>query len=126
TNGARIDPTEALSIYNKKQFHHVYPRAYLKALGITKDDNLLVNICMLSASANLEISDKNPNEYLPASAIRLGTLADSVFASNLLPLPSQLDYSKATYEDFIKSRTTILMEYISRLCDGEIQGRHPH
>ncbi len=35
TNGARIDTDDALSMYNKKQYHHFYPRAYLKKYGIS-------------------------------------------------------------------------------------------
>ena len=33
TNGAYIDPSVALSAYNKKQFHHIHPRAHLKRVG---------------------------------------------------------------------------------------------
>jgi hypothetical protein len=65
-NGVAIDTSEALSAFNKKQYHHVYPRAFLKRSKETLDDNLLANICMLSAAANLKISDDEPSDYIPA------------------------------------------------------------
>jgi hypothetical protein len=120
TNGAYIDSAIALSAYNKKQFHHVYPRAYLKRIGAETDDNLIINICMLSAVANNTISDSNPVEYLPKYAEILGESADSVFESNILPKPSELDYSKSTYDDFLDARSPLVASFIAQLCDGHI------
>lgn len=121
TNGAQIDPTLALSAYNKKQFHHVYPRAYLKRTGTMTDDNLVINICMLAAAGNNVISDADPKVYLPRCARGLGKSADSVFASNLLPLPSQFDYSIAEYEGFLEERAKIVAKFIKSLCEGNIR-----
>lgn len=122
TNGSRIDSSVALSSYNKKEFHHVYPRAHLKRQGIVKDDNLLINISMLAAAANKEISDKDPNVYLPDCITKLGSTADTVFASNLLPPPSTFDYSTASYSDFLAARLTIVEKFVGELCDGYV---HP-
>jgi hypothetical protein len=118
TNGVTIDTSEALSFFNKKQYHHVYPRAFLKRHGVPMDDNLLANICMLSAQANNKISDDAPAKYLPAIALALGTGADSVFLSNLLPAPSSFDYANSTYEEFIASRVTLIDDYARNLCNG--------
>lgn len=117
TNGAYIDPAVALSSYNKKQFHHVYPRAYLRRKGL-RNDNLLINICMLAAAGNIAVSDDDPNIYLPALASELGDSADSVFASNLLPRPSEFESSRASYDDFLRGRLPIVRQFVSRLCEG--------
>jgi hypothetical protein len=117
TNGALIDPADALSSYNKKQFHHVYPRAYLRRQGI-KNDNLLLNICMLAAAGNLAVSDDDPHIYLPQLAQDLGNNADAVFASNLLPKPSRFDYANATYIEFLTTRTGIIRDFVMQLCRG--------
>ena len=85
TSGALIDPAQALSSYNKKQFHHVYPRAFLKRTGVSTNDNLLANICMLTAVANNLIKDSDPAKYIPAVVEVLGGDADEVFSSNMLP-----------------------------------------
>jgi hypothetical protein len=120
TNGASIDVSLALSSYNKKQFHHVYPRAYLKKNKSQINDNLVINICMLAAAANNEVSDSNPNLYLPQCADKLGQSADSVFASNLLPKPSSFDYENASYEMFLHERAQLLVSFVGELCEGHV------
>jgi hypothetical protein len=88
-----VDPAIALSSHNKKQFHHVYPRNHLKKIHERINDNLLINICMLSAAGNNAISDTDPKIYLPGCTARLGQNANDVFASNLLPKPNEFDYA---------------------------------
>jgi hypothetical protein len=120
TNGASVDPATALSSYNKKQFHHVYPRGFLKREKTKTDDNLVINICMLAAAGNNAISDANPNEYLPRCATILGERADTVFASNLLPRPSEFNYMRASYNDFLEARAILVTNFITKLCNGDI------
>lgn len=118
TNGAYIDPAVALSAFNKKQFHHVYPRAHLRRSGSTTDDNLVINMAMLSAAGNNAVSDADPKSYLPQLAAALGAGADAVFESNLLPEPSRLDYSSTTYEAFLAERAKLVVEFVHELCGG--------
>jgi hypothetical protein len=118
TNGAFIDTTEALSAYNKKQYHHLYPRAFLRRVGVKTDDNLLINICMLSAAGNNTISATDPKQYLPYYAELLADEADSVFSSNLLPKPSDFNYRKAEYEEFLDTRAAVIASFVNQLCDG--------
>jgi len=119
TNGALIDPAQALSSYNKKQFHHVYPRAFLKRIGVNTNDNLLANICMLAAVANNLISDSDPAKYVPATVAKLGTDADEVFRSNILPTPSSFEYATATYDEFLDSRIPLMASVVQKLCAGD-------
>jgi hypothetical protein len=118
TNGALIDPEQALSAYNKKQFHHVYPRAHLKRINATTNDNLLVNICMLAAAGNNAVSDANPADYIPALVEILGENADVVFSSNMLPAPSTFDYAKSSYDEFVDARITLIENTVQKLCAG--------
>jgi len=119
TNGALIDPAQALSSYNKKQFHHIYPRAFLRRAGIIENDNLLANICMLSAAGNNLISDSNPARYIPDVVATLGISSDEVFRSNILPAPSSFDYTSGTYDRFLDSRIAMLVSAVQRLCAGD-------
>lgn len=118
TNGALIDPEIALSNYNKKQFHHIYPKAYLKRIKAQGEHNSLANFCMLAASENNSVSDDNPNEYLPKLAVALGDEANKVFESNFLPSPDKFDYSNLKYEEFLELRTELLLEAIGQLSNG--------
>lgn len=118
TNGALIDPEVALSNYNKKQFHHIYPRAHLKRIKAPGEHNSLANFCMLAASENIAVSDDHPNEYLPKLAKSLGDNAEAVFESNFLPSPSNMDYSNLDYADFLEARSQLLLDAINRLAKG--------
>ncbi len=118
TNGAAIDTTEALSLFNKKQYHHVYPRAHLRRINEPINDNLVINICMISAAGNLKISDDDPAKYIPQLNVELGAGADSIFESNLLPAPSKFDYGTAKYEQFLSARADMVVSLTNRLCEG--------
>ncbi|QNE77641.1 hypothetical protein F0344_26300 [Streptomyces finlayi] len=63
--GLVIDVADALSWQNGKQFHHFFPRAYLKKEGVKSgQDNVCGNLIMLSAITNNWISDRRPSAYL--------------------------------------------------------------
>lgn len=128
SNGIAIDVADALSIYNKKQFHHIYPRNHLKEQAalpanskakLVEMSNSLVNICMLTASENIKISDEAPQNYIPECLSNLGSASEEVFASNLLPSPKEFDYSTASYEEFLAVRSLTLESYIKQLCDSD-------
>lgn len=119
TNGARIDTAEALSIFNKKEFHHIFPRAFLKRTGASGDQNSLVNICMLSASENKIVSDNDPNVYLVDMIQKHGSQAGEIFSSNLLEDPLNLSYETTTYDQFLASRSQIIHDKIQKVCRGE-------
>lgn len=119
TNGAKIDTANALSNFNKKQFHHIYPQAYLKRIASKSDSNIIINICILAASENNSISDQNPNEYFPKLIEQLGDRVHEVFTTNLLPLLSKAEYSQLSYEDFLELRSEIIYHHIEKLCSGQ-------
>ncbi len=120
TNGALIDSSVALSAWNKKEFHHIYPKAFLKRKSTTTESNLLSNICLLASSENKRISDDNPQEYLPRLASGFGKDATDIFLSNLLPLPDRFDYRTKEYSDFLQERSKILSSQFARLCEGDV------
>jgi hypothetical protein len=119
TNSAKIDVTIALSHFNKKEFHHIFPRNYLKVNQIKGEHNAIANICMLAASENKAISDQNPQHYLPGCAGYGTTTGDTIFKSNALPLPSKFDYAKATYDAFLDKRKLIISAIVDNLCNGQ-------
>jgi hypothetical protein len=119
TNGLAIDTHQALSIYNKHQFHHLFPIAFMRRTSPTTDANLLMNICMLAAKENLDVRDANPNEYLPRLIVGLGPDVEAVFESNLLPPPSMLDYGTVGFTDFLDARALYAADWIQKLCSGE-------
>jgi hypothetical protein len=119
TNGIAVDPADALSIYNQKQFHHIYPRAHLKKIGAPGNHNSIANICILAASENRLISDDDPHVYLPKCVADLGNQSSAVFAASLLPDPTSFPYASASFEDFSSARAALIAALVDRLCDGE-------
>jgi hypothetical protein len=120
TNGTVIDTAIALSQFNKKQFHHIFPKAYLKQINEHSDHNSILNVCMLAASENNTVSDSDPHEYLPKYISELRDEAETVLESNFLPSPKTFDYKTESYSSFIKKREALLAPYWAALCDGNI------
>ena len=118
TNGSMIDTSEALSVYNRKQFHHIFPEGYLKRIDPDQERSLLLNFCMLAASENNFISNADPHNYLPQVISKLGDDAVAIFRSNVLPLPDQFDYASADLNSFLDARTPIVEKLVSELCEG--------
>ena len=117
TNGEKIDTMAALSIYNEKEFHHIFPRDFLKSLDVDKDKrNAIANICMLSASQNKYVSSNAPSLYLSESFKNLGKEAEAVFQSNLIS-PSLISaWRNDDYETFLKERAENILSIICELC----------
>jgi hypothetical protein len=80
-SGKSIDLDKVLQRYNRSEFHHIYPRAFLRELGVRDSDiNVLGNFCFLSAAENKNIGRKRPSAYvgdLGVPATREQTLASA-------------------------------------------------
>ncbi len=64
-NGNKIDLGTALSKYNSKEFHHIFPRTFLKNKGVeTEKINSLCNFSFIPADSNKTISGKSPSDYI--------------------------------------------------------------
>lgn len=63
--GQRIDPRPSLSWSTDKEFHHFFPRDYLKRVGVTPGRaNAAGNIVLLGSASNIAISNMAPADYL--------------------------------------------------------------
>lgn len=98
TNGEVIDIRIALSTFNNKEFHHIFPKDFLKKLGIPPERrNAIANICMLSAAQNKQVSNDPPSLYLIKSFNALGNDANIVFESNLISKRAWQPILETTY-----------------------------
>ena len=63
--GQRIDVGRALSWQNDKEFHHFFPRAFLRSRGgSSARANVCGNLVMLTSVSNIWVSDRPPSLYL--------------------------------------------------------------
>lgn len=111
--GSEVDLGSVLSGYNARQFHHIYPKAYLNDQGISfHEANVISNICFLSASENNAISDEAPEIYF--KKIPIGQ-SDAIFGAALIPEKAR--NGKLSFEEFIDLRTKELTRVGQLLVD---------
>ena len=111
TNGEVIDTERALSIFNDKEFHHIFPKAFLKNLGVEiPKRNNICNVCFLTASQNKKVSNAAPSEYLSDSIRNNGDEARAILKSNLLLYEDDAPWINDDYESFLEQRSSILLE----------------
>lgn len=114
--GKVVDLETALSAYNARQFHHVYPKAFLSKQGFAfHESNIIANIAFLTAQDNNSISDSDPEVYFPKvhDAER-----ELIFDSAMInPVLRNGDKS---YQEFIEIRENDLIDLASKAMTGRI------
>lgn len=106
----RIDLGRALSSYNRKEYHHVFPNAFLSKQGTDKAQRFsIVNFCFLPAKSNKKISSKSPSDYF-FSLIPNDKLQEILY-TNLLPADMSL-YKNNNYTNFLEKRAQLILEKI--------------
>lgn len=98
--GAAIDPGQALAWENQKEFHHFFPRDYLKNQDVPQTRiNCLANIVMLTSASNKRISNRAPSDYLKEVEKAAGENLQAWLDSNLI---SEAAFEAAKKDDFEK------------------------
>lgn len=103
----RIDIVQSLSKYNRKQFHHIFPNAFLKKQGFPHNKIFsLSNFCFLPADTNKKISKKKPSDYffnlIPQDDF------NEILNSNLIPLTKDI-FTTDNYNDFLDKRAELIV-----------------
>lgn len=84
-DGSAINIHRALNQVNRHEFHHLFPKAYLKAMGINDAmANQHANICLLSSYNNKVISDSKPSDYFTYVSAQLGNQTHEVLYTNYI------------------------------------------
>ncbi|MBD2296694.1 DUF262 domain-containing protein [Anabaena sphaerica FACHB-251] len=112
-SGQDIDLDKVLQKYNRTEFHHIYPKAYLKSKFEDSFINCLANFCFLNSSENKKISAKKPSEYV--KMMPKGKSLEYILDSALCP--------SNTFEDnfnaFINERVELLFAFAKKLIQDE-------
>lgn len=106
--GAPISLREVLSSYNRNEFHHIYPRAFLTASGV-KEVNPLANFCFLSKADNGQLGGVAPSEY----RAKMPTQVDEILGRALCP---QTIFSD-DFDTFVKDRSELLSAEANKLIE---------
>jgi hypothetical protein len=108
-------PSARLMQYNRSEFHHVYPRAFLKETAVPDDRiNCLANFCLLTSAENKKISGKRPSKYF--SDLVHGPGSDDVLKSAFL---EKEDFND-DFQGFIERRAKKLLALAGTLLEIDV------
>ena len=103
-SGVTISLADVLKDYNRNEFHHIYPKSFLKidsAISENKE-SCLANFCFISKADNSVIGGKRPSEY---KKYMQGDLKLR-FSNALIDEDS---FSSDSFDLFVRSRAKLLM-----------------
>lgn len=108
-SGSKSDLEAVLKNASRSEFHHIFPKNFLKNKGESdKAINRLANICILTSADNQKIKDKDPKIY---KKMLMEEGMDEILTTHLCPLNTfELDYS-----EFINTRVDLLVDYAKQL-----------
>lgn len=120
-NGGLELNAQMLGKLNWLQVHHIFPKALLYKHGYSRGDvNAIANFCFLTQQANLEISDRRPEEYFEAVEQKY----PGVLASQWVPMDREL-WKIDRYKDFLFARRELLAkaanDFLNSLLGGAVQ-----
>lgn len=113
-SGSSIDLDRVLQKYNKTEFHHIYPKAYLQKKSFSNElINCLANFCFINASENKKISSKKPSDY-----VCLMPADKNIFKDILISAFCPEDTFNDNFTDFYKKRAELLTVYVKKLIQS--------
>ncbi|WP_085508990.1 DUF262 domain-containing protein [Thalassobacillus devorans] len=113
-DGSRINTDRALAVINRHEYHHIFPKDYLKSSGIDNIDPH-ANICLLSMGNNRTISNSRPSVYFKDLEGILGDKMEEVLESNYINNEVYTAAIDEDYEKFLSTRSKLLKEAAMRL-----------
>lgn len=115
-SGAAVDLAATLKEANRAEFHHLMPKAFLKATKQQDpDENVLANFCFLSRADNQEVGGVAPSEYQKKMPQNMGPILKSAVTSNTL--------FSDNFKKFTAERSQLLSEIAMALCDIPNDGK---
>lgn len=87
-------------VQHRLQFHHVFPKAVLKAHYTSREADDIANLAFIGGKTNRAISDKPPAIYFPVLTEKMG---EAVFAAQCIPTDGAL-LQVQNYKEFLVQR----------------------
>nr|VFK58674.1 MAG: hypothetical protein BECKTC1821F_GA0114240_102539 [Candidatus Kentron sp. TC] len=112
-SGRKIDIGRSLARYNRKEYHHVFPKEFLESRGLASDKvSCVLNFCFLSSDSNKKISNRSPSDYLFNSIPERDFT--EILRSNLLPVSKRI-FQENDYDDFLDKRSSEVLSKLDEL-----------
>lgn len=95
------------------QFHHIFPKAFLKGHVPPRDIDDLSNLAFISATTNNWIRAKSPKTYIPQFIDERG---EGLFDSQCIPTDVRL-LDRDSYYDFLDERRSLIAAELNRFLE---------
>jgi len=103
------------------QVHHIFPKALLYEAGYKKSEvNAIANFTFLTQQTNLQVSDRDPAEYLEEFARK----NPGVIESHWIPLDRSL-WKVENYREFLAARRELLAQAANQFLNSLWRGTVP-
>lgn len=110
-----------LGVRTNLQLHHIFPRAILYRHGYNRTEvNALANFTFLTAATNLNVSDRDPAEYLPEFVAK----NPGVIESHWIPADSEL-WRVERFAEFLEARRELLAQAANGFLESLLGGSVP-
>jgi len=112
-SGTPVDLRQKLQHYNRKEFHHLMPKAFLSTSGQTqRSENILANFCFIARADNRALGGEPPSVY----RAKMAENVEEVLQSHLCPNALFDD----NYEAFVNLRAVALTARARDLCGLDV------
>jgi hypothetical protein len=95
---------------HKLQFHHIFPKAVLKASYTGREADDIANLSFIGGKTNRQISDKAPAQYFPAMIEKTG---QAMFDAQCIPTDTKL-LKVEDYKSFLQARRARIAERLNK------------
>ena len=99
---------------HRLQFHHIFPKAALKQVSITREADDIANLAFIAGGTNRSISDKPPASYMPPLIQKSGPEA---FENQAIPTDGAL-LELGSYREFLRERRIRIAASLNKFLDG--------
>ena len=95
---------------HKLQFHHMFPKAVLKATYTGREADDIANLSFIAGKTNRQISDKPPAQYFPPMIAKSGLAA---FKAQCIPTAPAL-LGPEGYKTFLQKRRALVAKRLNQ------------
>lgn len=102
---------------NRKEFHHIFPKAYLKKENpsiLSENINCLGNFSILSRTDNNTIADLPPSQYISEKMSSDTQIVGKILDTHFCSLE---DMKSNNYKDFLVNRAELMLTKARDLCE---------
>lgn len=112
---------ELLGKLSNLELHHIFPKNLLYKAGYSQQEvNSLANFTFLTKATNLEVTNRDPREYIPHYEQK----HPGVVASHWIPMDPER-WRIENYRDFLAARRELLAEAANGFLDELLGGGRP-